>query len=890
MIANAALDIARTAYRYGRIPLDRLTPHPEPLRAFFVRKAPKEVLSQYFPGERIRAANGAPSRFEFYTKWAPWLLADRRARVYHANSPLPAFIRGFCSRHRVPVEDLSLTRPDIPKSFLTSLPAGSGGPVHDEREIPGWFQARPTLHTKAALASGKPVFLYVPWIAEHGDALIGRIESDAYELLPFDMMKDVENNETRRKILRFARSNPDLYRQMVVRRLVPLRAAVAGVIVTFDWAPVMRIIVGVCQELGIPTILIPHESVFVDRDKYYWDPNSNASIPLADTILGWGSLQKDIFVERGYPPERFTAVGAPKFDTYHDYAPLLTRRQFCTLFGLDPERKIILFASQPLDSQLDTALARNSQRAAIADLMTYCEENDTQLIVRLPPSKDDILGLVLRNALQRSAFGAYDDATCYLVGPEEALYHCDVVTSVNSTMLFEGLLIGRHALSMKYVEFKQVWERAGIPAARSLDEAGPILDAMLSGLWPRDEAGMRWAADTFGVGEFDGKAAERIRARLIAIATGEAPLSPSPTAVEKLFSGRALDVAALDRDEEALGTVHYFLPKLLDIRALKSSLGASLADMASVELFLQWGARESEGQRALARRLGKPVAYVEDGFIRSVKGASSAEPALSVIVDDTAAYYDAARPCRLERRLQDGPALSNMERRRSLAAIRQIVGARVTKYNGAADEPVAVGRPGHPKILLVDQHRDSRSVACGLADEDSFERMLLDAVTTWPDHDIVITTHPDTVGEGVGYFRKSLPQIPAHERHRVFFVSRDLNPYALIELSDAVLVVTSGMGFEALMAGKPVHCYGAPYYSGWGLTVDRRPLPRRTRPRTVEEVFHFAWIEASRYVNPETNERVEIEDLVAFVCRKRAELEMARGEPRMRRAKSALGF
>lgn len=897
MIATAALEVGKTLYRYGRIPLDRIRPHEEPMRAFFVRKAPKEVLLQYFPGERVRACNGAPSRLEFYIKWMPWLLSDARARVYHAGNRLPDFIRRFCTRHRIPVEDLNLTRPDIPASFLTTPPAGTSGATQGERAIPTWFQSRPTPQTKAALASGKPVFLYVPWIAEHGDALISRIESDSYELLPFDMMKDVDNNDTRRTILRFARANPDLYRQMVIRRLVPIRATIAGVIVTFDWAPVMRIIVGVCKELGIPTILIPHESVFVDRDKYYWDPTSQASIPVSDVTLGWGGLQKDIFVERGYPAERFTAVGAPKFDTYHDYRPLLTRKQFCTLFGLDPERKIILFASQPLDSQLDTAVARNSQRAAIADLIAYCEDNDAQLIVRLPPSKDDILGLVLRNTLLRSAHGAYDDATCYLVGPEEALYHCDVVTSVNSTMLFEGLLLGRYALSMKYVEFEQFWERAGIPAARSADEARPILDAMLAGTWAHDEEGMRWAAGLFGVGAFDGRAADRIRAYLTDVATGKAAVATAPSAVERLVAGEALDVVAIDCDEEALGTTRYFLPKLLNIRTLRSSLSTSLAEVASVDVFLHWGAGENgagDNQRSVARLLGRPVAVVEDGFIRSVKIGLSGEPSLSVIVDDTTAHYDATRPSGLERLLQGGRELTNMERRRALGAIRQILGARVSKYNHAPDETVAAGRPGRPKVLVVDQRRGDLSISGSLADEDSFERMLLDAVTGHPDHDILIKAHPDAIGGGAaGYFTKTLPQLPDHERERVFFIDRDVNPYALIEPADAVFTVSSLMGFEALMAGKAVHCYGAPFYSGWGVTVDHRPVPRRTRRRSVEEIFHFAYIEASRYVNPETHQRVEIEELVTFIGRKKAELAAASRtlplDRRAERAKAAYG-
>lgn len=787
---------------------------------------------------------------------------------------MPGFIRAFCNRHNVKIENLTLTRLDIPRSFLTVSFSGTNGLLGDDRVIPAWFQPRPTAQTSAVLAAGKPVFLYLPWIAEHGDALVSSIKSDAYELLPFDMMKDVDNNDTRRSILRFARSNPDVYRQMVVRRLVPLRSTLAGVVVTFDWAPVMRIIVDVCRELGIPTILIPHESVFIDRAKYYWDPNSQACVPICDVILGWGSLQREIFLERGYPAERFNIVGAPKFDTYFNYKPQLTRQQFCRLFGLDPNRKIILFASQPLDSQLDTAVALNSQRGAILDLLAYCETHDAQVIVRLPPSKDDILGPMLRDVLFRSSHGAFDNATCYLVNPEEALFHCDVVTSINSTMLFEGLLQGRYALSLKYVDFTQLWERAGIPAAKSLGEAAPILDRMLAGTWSRDKEGMQWAAEVFGVGTFDGGASGRIRSYLSDVATGKIKIEPTPSAEEKLWRGQPIDVAAIASSDEILGSIQYFLPQLLNVRTLKSSLTRNPLEMATVEVFFQWGIKSTENkeyQRSLARLLGKPVMIIEDGFIRSMKIGLSGEPGLSVIIDDTTSYYDATRQSGLERVLQDGRDLTDAERERALLAIRQIVKNQVSKYNHAPDTPITVGRAGKPKILVVDQRYGDQSVKSGLASEKCFERMLLDAISGHPDHDILIKVHPDAIGGGkTGYYAGDLSYIPERERSRVFLVRDDINPYVLINVAEAVFVVSSGMGFEALMAGKPVHCYGAPFYSGWGVTTDHKPVGRRTRRRSVEDIFHFAYIEASRYVHPETGERIEVESLVTLIGENRS--------------------
>jgi capsular polysaccharide export protein len=71
--------------------------------------------------------------------------------------------------------------------------------------------------------------------------------------------------------------------------------------------------------------------------------------------------------------------------------------------------------------------------------------------------------------------------------------------------------------------------------------------------------------------------------------------------------------------------------------------------------------------------------------------------------------------------------------------------------------------------------------------------------------------------------------------------------------------MTSLLGFEALIRGKPVTCLGAPFYAGWGLTRDLGPLPDRRRyaadghplPRPeLLQLVHAALIAYPRYFDP----------------------------------------
>ncbi|MDR6714698.1 capsule polysaccharide export protein KpsC/LpsZ [Pseudomonas hunanensis] len=758
-----------------------------------------------------------------------------------------------------------------PKPAPNPAPKPAPKPAVAAVGVPEWFNAIPGEELKSALASDKPLYLYIPWIAGHGDALIEKIRySENYNFAPLDFVKNIDDSSVRQSVLRFTRTDPALYRRMLINRLVPLRGKIKAVVFTFDWSATMRLIADVCEKLDIPRILVPHESVFVDREKYYWDITAKASVPSADLTLGWGGMQKEIFTERGYPAELFRSVGAPKFDVHANYSPSLSRKQFCNLYGLDASKEIILFASQPLDSQLDKKTAQLAQRSAIVDLAKAAELKGMQLLVRLPPNKEEILGAATRKVLGEADHIAIDEGHCYLVSPEEALYHANVVTSINSTMLFEGLLMGKYALSIKYVEFDQIWEKAGIPAAKNLADIENYLTQFSEKTFIMPEEGMKWASEMFGIGEFDGKAAHRIIKELEGIAQGE-QLLPRPNAMERLLSRAPLDVVAIPSQAATLDTTQLYLKRMLKARTLISTNNkeTTIQNLASVDVFFQWGITESSTkrkQRDVAKQLNRPVVYVEDGFIRSLDIGLAQEPGLSIILDDTTAYYDATKVSRLSRLLENGPELTAEQMERSRSAIDLIVKERISKYNHAPDMPMTIGTPGRKKILLVDQRYGDQSVASGLGSEEAFNQMIQDVCRNRSDCDILIKQHPDAIKGGKSSYFSNEKLAFTQYMGNVFPILFDISPFALFDIVDEVYVMTSGMGFEAMMAGKVVHCYGMPFYAGWGATIDKQALPSRTRQRTVEELFHFAYIESSIYFSPRENRTVEVEDVVKYIA------------------------
>lgn len=716
---------------------------------------------------------------------------------------------------------------------------------------------------------GHKIFAYIPWIDGHSYHLVQTInknyKTQIYEINLFSC----RTPESRRNIARFARNNPVEYKYFLRNKFIFLKNRLSAVIFTFDWAPVMRLIVEVCQELGIPTILIPHESIFLDEKKYYWDMTSYASMPKCDLILAWGELQKRIFIERGYPKENIHIVGSPKLDNCAKYTPALTREQFCHFYGFNPALPIILFAAQVLDSQIDQKLAHRFQRQAIADLLEFCKINQCQLLIRQPPNGSDILDKKLREQLKTTLYAKVDHSSCYQTSPEESIFHSEIVSSINSTMLFEAIIMGKKALSVRYININSIWNDKIIPyATNKKDVFKKILHILTYGFIPSEDELKRLKYE-LGIGEFDGKSCARIHEILNTFSSDSLScIAGSPS--ESLLTGKRIDIVCINSKENS--STQKYLKELLNCNTLL--FGNSLKSnqkINSVDLFLQWGIKASqtkEQQNKYSNVLGRPVAYVEDGFIRSYDIGLSGEPGLSIIVDDLTEYYDATRPSRLETYLASEEFVGEEDRQYCKLCIDKIVKYRISKYNAALRIKLNIGREGKKKLLLVDQRYNDMSVVCGLANEQTFKNMLTDAINNYPDWDIIIKQHPDAIKGGKSsYFNQELLAVTKHMKN-VFIMDYDVNPYCLFDIIDEVFVCTSQLGFEACMAGKKVYCYGMPFYAGWGITNDKIKISRRNKQRDILDIFYFSYIKLSRYVNPLTREICALEDIIDYMHEK----------------------
>lgn len=274
-----------------------------------------------------------------------------------------------------------------------------------------------------------------------------------------------------------------------------------------------------------------------------------------------------------------------------------------------------------------------------------------------------------------------------------------------------------------------------------------------------------------------------------------------------------------------------------------------------------WGVKEtSRRARRYARKHGLPYIALEDGFLRSVGLGVHGVPTASLVVDDLGIYYDATRLSRLEQLIVDS---GDVDVARAEACIALMRKHRLTKYNCSPEVDLKLKPAAKHGVLVVDQTAGDASIACGLASADVFKLMLREAVESNPEAEVFVKVHPDVVaGKKKGHL------LDLAREMKCTILAQDVSPWSLLDVVDKVFVVTSQLGFEALLAGREVHCFGMPFYAGWGLTQDRQTCERRNMRRTLPQVFHAAYIDYCRYVDPKNGQHCQIEDVIArFRCR-----------------------
>ncbi|MEO0944194.1 MAG: capsular polysaccharide biosynthesis protein [Pseudomonadota bacterium] len=296
------------------------------------------------------------------------------------------------------------------------------------------------------------------------------------------------------------------------------------------------------------------------------------------------------------------------------------------------------------------------------------------------------------------------------------------------------------------------------------------------------------------------------------------------------------------------------LKRILDLAGWNVSVGMPGED----DWVGLWGrTRTAWRGEAVAGWTDAPVLTVEDAFLRSVHpGRVRGETPIGLCLDRSGVHFDGSAPSDLETLLATHPLDDTALLDRACAVIDGLKHWHLGKYS-AVDPTLDPPEPGY--VVVIDQTRGDAAL-CG-AGRAAFLEMLNFAQTEHPGSTVLIKTHPETVaGKREGHFGRE------DETDRVSLYSEPVSPWRLFEGAVGVYTYSSGLGFEALLAGHRPRVFGQPLYAGWGLTADENAPPRRERVLTRAQLVAAAMILYPVWYDPVRDRLCEVEDVIASLA------------------------
>ncbi len=291
--------------------------------------------------------------------------------------------------------------------------------------------------------------------------------------------------------------------------------------------------------------------------------------------------------------------------------------------------------------------------------------------------------------------------------------------------------------------------------------------------------------------------------------------------------------------------------RIMELAGYEVTLGYPDGD----ELIGVWGnSPTSHRGEKVSEWTDAQIIRVEDAFLRSVLPGRDGAPPLGLHIDKTGVHFDPATPSDLETLLATHPLDDFALLSRAKTAMQQLQDLHLSKYN-AFDKDKAPPEAGY--VLVIDQTRDDASVKASGADSNTFREMLYYAQEEHPNARIIVKSHPESqAGHRKGYFSEG------DCIGRVSLYDEPISPYALMEGAIAVYTVSSQLGFEAILMGHKPIVFGQPFYIGWGLTDDRKPLDRRQRSLTKAQLFAATMLLYPTWYDPYHDKLCQLEQVI----------------------------
>jgi len=317
---------------------------------------------------------------------------------------------------------------------------------------------------------------------------------------------------------------------------------------------------------------------------------------------------------------------------------------------------------------------------------------------------------------------------------------------------------------------------------------------------------------------------------------------------------------------------------------VKNDILKSLEEYGAVD-FLIWGYLAPEGTVRFANRIGANVFRVEDSFIRSVGLGGELDFSgqnllpISIVKDSQSIYYNYNEVSDIELIIKDY-SVSPSQKEFAKNCIGRVVDSEITKYNSTVQSGFVYPVNSKNKVLVLGQVEQDASIKYGTDKKLSLNDLVRIAKAENPDSEIFYKPHPAVLSGS-----KINKSNPIDVADICTVLGAEVSFIESLKGIDRVYVISSGSGFEALIRGIPVTCFGANFYAGWGVTDDRIEISRRGKQKTVEELFYCFYVLYTRYFDHDTQSLININEAIDIICKTR---KKEQGIEFFRQAKKAL--
>src|SRR3989338_2855460 len=213
----------------------------------------------------------------------------------------------------------------------------------------------------------------------------------------------------------------------------------------------------------VPCIALQHGTIGEMSIAYNYSKKDlnigNLSCQLPDKTAVFGGYYKELLMKTGnYSKGSLVITGQPRTDIFFENKKKYSKKTLCSRLGLDSNKKLVVFASQPIKEE-ESKVNFKALEKALKGM------KNTELVIKLHPNdKEEFYRKILAELKYKCAIAK--DIDLY-----ELLFCSDIVASIYSTVMLEALIMDKPVIQLNLLEKYSILPKLNSPLIQITKES-----------------------------------------------------------------------------------------------------------------------------------------------------------------------------------------------------------------------------------------------------------------------------------------------------------------------------------------------------------------------------------------------------------------------------------